>query len=45
MTVRDLGDALMPARLVVTREDGSTLRLEVPVEHWLTGVGTSTRDR
>lgn len=42
VTVRDLGDALMPARLVVTREDGSTVRLEVPVEHWLTGVRTGT---
>lgn len=42
VTVRDVGNALMPARLVVTREDGSTLRLEVPVDTWLTGVRTAT---
>ncbi len=37
ITVADLGMAPMPARLVVTRADGSTERVEVPVEVWLGG--------
>jgi hypothetical protein len=37
VTVEDRGLAPMPARVVVTRQDGSTTRLEVPVEGWLSG--------
>jgi hypothetical protein len=35
--VLDLGLAPMPARLAVTRADGRTERIEVPVEVWLDG--------
>jgi hypothetical protein len=37
IVIRDLGLAPMPARVTVTREDGSTIRLEVPVQRWLAG--------
>jgi hypothetical protein len=37
VTVEDRGTAPMPARLVATREDGTTVRAEVPVETWLSG--------
>jgi hypothetical protein len=42
ITVRDLGDAPMPARLTLTRENGETLTREVPVETWLRGARTAT---
>jgi hypothetical protein len=32
----------MPARLLVTRQDGTTERREVPVETWLGGARTAT---
>jgi hypothetical protein len=37
ITVEDRGRVPMPARLAVTRADGSVERLEIPVEVWLTG--------
>ncbi|HEU4564018.1 MAG TPA: M1 family aminopeptidase, partial [Gemmatimonadaceae bacterium] len=37
ITIEDRGLAPMPARLAVTRADGTTERLEVPVEVWLAG--------
>jgi hypothetical protein len=40
--VLDRGSAPMPARLTITREDGSTLRREVPVQHWLAGNRAAT---
>src|SRR5690606_2402340 len=42
ITVADLGDAPMPARLTITRENGETLQREVPVETWLSGARTAT---
>jgi hypothetical protein len=42
ITVEDRGTVPMPARLVVTRQDGSTERREVPVETWLRGARTAT---
>jgi len=40
--VEDRGQAFMPARLVVTRADGSVERTEVPVEVWLGGARRHT---
>jgi hypothetical protein len=37
ITVTDRGLAPMPVRLAVTRADGSTQRLDLPVAVWLTG--------
>jgi hypothetical protein len=37
IVVEDRGLAPMPARLTLTREDGSVSGLEVPVEEWLEG--------
>jgi hypothetical protein len=42
ITVEDRGTAPMPARLLVTRQDGTTERREVPVETWLAGARTAT---
>ncbi|MDB4948408.1 MAG: peptidase [Gemmatimonadetes bacterium] len=42
VTVADLGEAPMPARLAITRADGSVERREVPVETWLSGARTAT---
>ena len=42
VTVRDVGNAIMPARLTVTFADGRTQRVEVPVETWLAGARTAT---
>lgn len=42
ITIEDRGLAPMPARLVVTRADGSAGRLEVPVETWLAGARRAT---
>lgn len=40
--VEDRGLAPMPARLTITREDGTVQGLEVPVETWLEGKRTAT---
>lgn len=40
--VFDLGLAPMPARLTITRADGTTLQREVPVETWLGGSRSAT---
>ncbi|HEV2148564.1 MAG TPA: M1 family metallopeptidase [Longimicrobiaceae bacterium] len=40
--VVDLGLAPMPARLAITRADGRTERVEVPVEVWLNGARRHT---
>jgi hypothetical protein len=37
ITIADRGNAPMPARLVITRQDGQTERREIPVETWLAG--------
>jgi hypothetical protein len=42
ITIADRGNAPMPARLVITRENGQTERREVPVETWLGGARTAT---
>ncbi|HSU16527.1 M1 family metallopeptidase [Longimicrobium sp.] len=42
ITIADRGNAPMPARLVITRQDGRTERREVPVEAWLAGTRTAT---
>lgn len=42
ITIADRGNVPMPARLVVTRENGQTERREVPVETWLAGARTAT---
>jgi hypothetical protein len=42
VVVEDRGRAPMPARLVVTREGGTTQRLEVPVSVWLGGARRHT---
>lgn len=42
ITIADRGNAPMPARLVITRENGQTERREVPVETWLAGARTAT---
>jgi hypothetical protein len=38
----DRGTAPMPARLLITRENGQTERAEVPVETWLGGARQAT---
>ncbi|MDQ3997568.1 MAG: M1 family metallopeptidase, partial [Gemmatimonadota bacterium] len=40
--IEDRGSAFMPARLAVTRADGSVERTEVPVEVWLGGARRHT---
>ena len=42
IVVRDLGDVPMPARLTITLADGTTLKREVPVATWLSGVRSAT---
>lgn len=42
IVVEDRGLAVMPARLTITREDGTVQGLEVPVETWLEGRRTAT---
>lgn len=42
VVVEDRGQAPMPARLTVTRQNGATERLEVPVETWLRGEKRAT---
>ncbi|HYH82794.1 MAG TPA: M1 family metallopeptidase [Longimicrobium sp.] len=42
IVVDDRGSAPMPARLVITRQNGQTERREVPVETWLAGARTAT---
>jgi aminopeptidase N len=37
IVIEDRGLVPMPARLAITLADGSRVRREVPVEHWLTG--------
>ncbi len=37
ITIVDHGWAPMPARVTITRENGETLKREVPVETWLSG--------
>jgi hypothetical protein len=45
ITVTDRGLAPMPVRLAVTRADGSTQRLDLPVDVWLTGAGAGAGAR
>jgi len=42
VTVEDRGMAPMPTWIVVTRADGSTTRLTVPVDTWLSGARRAT---
>ena len=42
IVVRDIGDVPMPARLTITLADGTTLKREVPVATWLSGVRSAT---
>jgi len=42
IVVRDVGDVPMPARLTITLANGETLKREVPVTTWLSGVRTAT---
>jgi hypothetical protein len=42
ITVADRGDAPMPARLTITRANGTVERREVPVDTWLSGARTAT---
>jgi aminopeptidase N len=42
VTIEDRGLAPMPVRLAITRSDGSTERMELPVEPWLDGARTQT---
>ncbi|MBA3969860.1 MAG: M1 family metallopeptidase [Gemmatimonadetes bacterium] len=42
ITIEDRGMLPMPARLLITRADGSSERREVPVERWLSGARTAT---
>ena len=42
ITIEDRGLAPMPARVTVTRENGETQTVEVPVETWLEGRRTAT---
>jgi hypothetical protein len=42
IVIEDRGDVPMPARVVVTREDGEVVRLEVPVGAWLGGARSAT---
>ena len=41
VTVADRGTAPMPVRLAITRTDGTTERVEIPVEVWLAGQRTA----
>ena len=40
IVITDVGLAPMPVRLAVTRSDGTTERVELPVETWIAGAGT-----
>ena len=42
VTVRDLGEIAMPARVVGITAAGDNVRAEVPVETWLAGARTAT---
>jgi aminopeptidase N len=42
ITIEDRGLAPMPARLAITRADGTVQRAEVPVEAWLAGARRHT---
>lgn len=42
IVIEDRGLAPMPARVTITRRDGGTQTLEVPVEEWLSGRKTAT---
>lgn len=42
ITVTDMGDAPMPARLTITLENGEEIRREVPVDVWLRGARSTT---
>ena len=42
VTIEDRGRAPMPARILITRQNGATERREVPVETWLSGARTAT---
>lgn len=42
IVIDDRGNAPMPARLVITRQNGQTERREVPVETWLAGARSAT---
>jgi len=42
IVVRDVGDAPMPTRLIITLANGDTLHREVPVAHWLSGKRMAT---
>lgn len=44
ITIHDRGRVPMPARVHITRADGSTFVREVPVEHWLSGEVRATID-
>jgi hypothetical protein len=44
VTIRDHGKAFMPARVTVTRADGSTAQRTVPVNTWLDGATEATLD-
>jgi hypothetical protein len=41
IVVEDLGFAPMPVRLTLTTADGATVKTEIPVDIWLTGVTTA----
>lgn len=41
VTIQDRGNAPMPARLAITRQNGQTERREIPVETWLAGARTA----
>jgi len=42
IVVRDIGDVPMPARLTISLANGQTVKREVPVSTWLSGVRTAT---
>jgi len=42
ITIRDDGDAPLPTPVTVTRADGTTVELTVPVERWLRGYRSAT---
>jgi hypothetical protein len=42
VTVRNLGEVPMPARLTITLRNGEVIQREVPVETWLSGARTAT---
>lgn len=42
ITVRDLGDVPMPARLAITLTSGEVISREVPVDRWLAGYRVAT---